>query len=772
MLNYNAKGSYTDGQGVSWVYYQDDVNSNVFYIIPAPTWVLDASGNPEIKLVEYSTDQNSGSGYVVFDTQLSVPNNVVNGVLNAIPAQFPQAAKPYQINPLDYNAGCTAQFTLDVNGTATDYLAHASEFGSNIASFRADLDKDGMATIKGLLTTAGGSLEVMYNLNVPARLNAVTATLSFDSAIAYQYQVTHAQHHAYGGDTPRMVQKLLNESNSSMVKLAWGIQNPPSDLVASVTDWANATIAAQVSAEVNTALSLLSEESYDSFNINEVSSFKSVYSSDQVVNWKLYPKASLPTISNLAPFSSVVNERQQVMTISAHVPFKGASVSNSNVPKVDGKPLEVLSLTAKVTYPGLSEANSTYVFTKNESHTFTAPYSTSQGDSYDVTWTAVYVDGSQAPITGSATNVSEATYVISLPAVGILNITFEARQAFAALNPGSGSTNLPAVTSVDIDFHFADPAGSGSAIHQKQTVKAPLSAQAASRGVPSITQVVFTSYTAHNVVTGTAYSYVVTYHFANGPDFISPEIASTSYFETIPPPPAPHPVQIIVFAAGNSDPQNTPVDVNVNVWFETGQLIPGSGPQPSTNNPTNFDLTPATIGSSGSLFAHDTFEGYLNGTIPLMYNATITTETQQVSIPPTRLNNLQPTILVNATARYTTIIVSMDEVDWSTNGYDRITISVNGTKTASGTTTNLSKVAELVFSPPPSGTQPAPQFVTWATTEGDSISFSWIATYTTNGVGSTTSTGSGNDSNLQIIVPAKGTSALVPPKTQPPVVVI
>jgi hypothetical protein len=117
MLNYNAKGSYTDRNGVPWIYYQDDVKTNIFYIVPAPSWVLDADGNPEIKVVQYTTDQNSGSGYVIFNTQLTAPNDVAAGVQNAIATQFPAAPKPYQLNPLDYNPGCTASFTLDVKGT-------------------------------------------------------------------------------------------------------------------------------------------------------------------------------------------------------------------------------------------------------------------------------------------------------------------------------------------------------------------------------------------------------------------------------------------------------------------------------------------------------------------------------------------------------------------------------------------------------------------------------------------------------------------------------
>ena len=93
MLNYNRKGSVTVGTQV-WIYYQDDVKTSIFYIVPQPTWVLQG-GQPEFKLVTYSTDApNSGSGYVTFNTQLAAPADVIAAVKADIPKAFPGTPTP------------------------------------------------------------------------------------------------------------------------------------------------------------------------------------------------------------------------------------------------------------------------------------------------------------------------------------------------------------------------------------------------------------------------------------------------------------------------------------------------------------------------------------------------------------------------------------------------------------------------------------------------------------------------------------------------------
>ncbi|MEH6517818.1 MAG: hypothetical protein V7742_14125 [Halioglobus sp.] len=772
MLNYEMKGSFTDSQNFTWVYYQDDVNLSIFYVLPCPDWVVDSTGKPDVKLVVYQTDDAiNGSGYALLSLQLAVPPEVVAGVQAQIAVQFPSAAKPYQLNPIDYNPGCVAEFSLTVKGTTRNFSAPASEFGSNVTCFRIDLDKDGIDTLTQVLSTAGGGLEVTYAINVPARLNAVTATLSFDSSIAYQYQVQHAQEHTYAADTPRIVNKLLQESASSKVDLKWSVDNPSTELQQAVSGWANATIATQVTAEAQKVMSVLNQSSYDSFNVSDISSFTSAYESDQVIQWKLYPKAALPIVADITDHIAKVDQRQQVMTVSVNLPFKGSKVRGANVPIVDAKEVLIKKITVKVSYPGLNEANSTHVFSANGSATFTAPYNEAQGDKYSLSWTADYAGGAQAPVSGQAADVTEGNYFVELADVGILQITFDARDAFAPLKAGSGQSPADAVTSIDIDFHFASPDGGGDLIHQKKTLKQPIR-KPGKHSKRGNTQAFFTSYVAHNVITGTSYSFVTTYHFAHGPDWVGPAMTSSSYHENIPTPPAPHPVGLVIVApevnSSTGDSSNQVIEAQVNVWFKTDESIPGVGPQPTENNPTSFTLTPSSKGG-GPSFARDTFYGFLNGDVPLVYSASITTMMNQINIQPTLIQNKQPTILVNPEMRYTTLTILMSEVDWSTNTYDQITLAVTGFSKVNGKKKQIGQEL-FVFSALPSaaGSQPGtnpPKYVTFSHLNTVKlIDFHWVATYITSGEGTTTAKGQGNSNKApQIIVPAKGGSELKAP---------
>src|SRR4029079_19713557 len=104
----------------------------------------------------------------------------------------------------------------------------------------------------------------------PAYLRTVRAVLTFDSTVAYQYQVTKPQHHTWGKDRPGSTSSLLTESQSSTVTVTWGETNPPPSLETAVADWANTTLATLVSNEVNQELALEGMTSSDSFDISEV----------------------------------------------------------------------------------------------------------------------------------------------------------------------------------------------------------------------------------------------------------------------------------------------------------------------------------------------------------------------------------------------------------------------------------------------------------------------------------------------------------------------
>ena len=74
MLNISKQGTYQDNTGYEWVFYQDDVNSSDFYIVPRPQFAYDDNNNPIFQIVRYQTnDSTNGSGYCHIGVELSVP---------------------------------------------------------------------------------------------------------------------------------------------------------------------------------------------------------------------------------------------------------------------------------------------------------------------------------------------------------------------------------------------------------------------------------------------------------------------------------------------------------------------------------------------------------------------------------------------------------------------------------------------------------------------------------------------------------------------------
>ncbi|HEY1013348.1 MAG TPA: hypothetical protein VGE07_11625, partial [Herpetosiphonaceae bacterium] len=505
-----------------------------------------------------------------------------------IPQRFSNAANPVFAS-LSYNPGAVAMFAFESEGQALTYQAPASNFGSNTATFVLELSKTQLDTLAAAFSKAGGTYQVSYRLTVPARLPAVTATLSFDSAIAFQYQVTKAQHHTWGRDTPRSVQETLQESASSKVEISWGVADPAADLQQAVADWANDTLADLVGAEVERALAISGEQSADSFNINSVSSFNAVYSQNMVIDWYIQPSALLPSLTDLGrsldAFTANVDTRQQVMAISVHLPFAADSGDAPNIPVSDDRPVLLESVTVTVTYPGLSEQDASYTFTANGSHVFSAPYDAAHGPAYDLAYAATYKEAS-APVSGVIKGLDQAQYAVQLEAVGMLSVTFDAAQAFATTNPPQ---------QVDISFSYVNSDGSGTFINQALTIK---------QGDPTQRGAI-TSYVAEPI--DSAYNYQATYVFAEGPSFTAPlQGNQTGFSQIIPAVNAIHSTELII--AFQSNPDDVVIDATVQMWYDQPLQTPQiGGNQPTKAAPAVFSLVPAQKGAWN--FVRDTFNG-------------------------------------------------------------------------------------------------------------------------------------------------------------------
>jgi len=713
MLNITLKGTYQDPTGYQWEYYGDDVDANAFYVIPRPQFVLDNQGNPSFQIVRYATnDQTNGSGYWRFDVELSVPANVLAAIKAQIPQTFPHVTAPV-FTSLNYNPGAAAYLAFAAAGQTITFSAAASSFGSNVAGFLLEMTKAQLDTVVAAFSQSGGAFDVSYQLSVPARLPSVNAVLSFDSSIAYQYQVTQPRYNSWGDEvSPRSAQGLLTESGASKVTITWGTASPSTQLQQDVANWANATLADLVAAEVKQAIAIQGLQSADSFNISSVGSFTNTYSQNQVINWLIQPMTALPSLSQLGlkiqNFTTTVNEQQQVMSVSALLPFTSDSSGAPNVPAANDQPMLVESVTVTVQYPTLPEAGASYTFNTNGSHSFSAPYDTARGPSWDLTYSVTYA-GPSEPVQGTIDGIDQATYALALEAAGILTVTFDATQAFA--------TEATKPTEVDVRFSYVNNDGTGELITHTLSIKATDSPQQGS----------ITSYLALPI--NATYNYQVTYVYPGSVTYAAPVVQNqTGFMQLIPAAAAVHSTQLLI--AFNNSTDAPILDATVQVWYQQPPTVYGAPSSlPTPQSPAVFTLTPAPLASSGYSWASGTFTGYINGNQPLVYSASINALSGQTDINDQLVENDQASVMVTPTQRYYTLQISPAAIDWATASFSSVEVLVTPYSTSTGQRAPLQQQRAITWNKGDVGNA----YVSYPITAGQDVSYDWTVNYVTPG---------------------------------------
>src|ERR1051325_8173461 len=103
MLNIAKQGTYTDSSGYQWVFYQDDVTSNFFYIVPRPQFQY-ANGQAVFQVTRYQTSDSSNvSRYCPIGVEPTVPTDVQSAITTAVGQQFGVSNPIFQA--LQYNPG-------------------------------------------------------------------------------------------------------------------------------------------------------------------------------------------------------------------------------------------------------------------------------------------------------------------------------------------------------------------------------------------------------------------------------------------------------------------------------------------------------------------------------------------------------------------------------------------------------------------------------------------------------------------------------------------
>ncbi|MEV0643634.1 hypothetical protein AB0I28_00075 [Phytomonospora sp. NPDC050363] len=200
VLNAASQSSYTDAANNVWDYFQDADDPNIYYVAPKPGFSV-SNGLPRFHLTEYV---DSGGGYLSallqVSTILAVPDDVVLAVAVAL-RQKGVPAPAYQTMPyidvvgegIDPNMAFL-NFSDKAGMVSRTAQARPSLSGSQIATFGIDnLSRTETAFLKSYFggDAGAGTVQVVYQLTVWARLGEVSAHVHFDAKAAYDYQRTY-----------------------------------------------------------------------------------------------------------------------------------------------------------------------------------------------------------------------------------------------------------------------------------------------------------------------------------------------------------------------------------------------------------------------------------------------------------------------------------------------------------------------------------------------------------------------------------------------------
>ena len=732
MLNFALKGTYQDPSGYSWDYYRDDQldpnpDPNIFYIIPKPQFVMQTgTAKPVFSIIKNDTDgSDNGSGTCQFEVELSVPQPVSAAISAAILSnvtEFPGVTTPDFVTLL-WNQGGSVGFTLNTDGVDTYFSAPVSGFGGSVASFLLPLSSKQLATCTSTFSSAGGtsSVTIAYNLSVPARLKGVSAVLTFDSSIAYQYQVTQPTYNSWGDETsPRSVQSFLTESNSSKVILTWGVANPPQSLVTEVTTWANSTIADLVNTEVKKEIALQGLQSDDSFDISEVSNITANFDENIVINWVITPQVVLPSFPgmglNIADFITSVNEQQQVMMVSTNLPFAGTPAVY--IPTASGGSTQpvVDKVVVTVSYPGLPEASNTYTFTANSNYTFTTGYDTTNGPAWAMSYTVNFQDKTLPPLTATISGINEDNYILSMPDAGILTVNFDATNAFTI------GKNIPEKIEIDLSFVNTDAKSSNASEPFNYTLE--LTPQTLSGNITSLQVLPIAA----------NYNYQATYYYAVGVPFPAPTMQNqTGFKQTIAQAAGEHQVNAFVIWMAADASGDQLLSGTVSLWYDTPPNLPSwynVDSLPTQANPTVFDVTVAQDSKSNSV-GSTIFYGLTTNNEPLYYTATLTPMiANQIVIESQLVQNTINTIKISPTQRYFTLVIDPAAVDWKADLYSQIQVQVTFTiKQGTAVAPVPASAATQVMTVQYNSGEVDMQYLTLAIQTGNDVTYTCEVTY-------------------------------------------
>ncbi|MDD1606979.1 MAG: hypothetical protein LUQ18_00415, partial [Methylococcaceae bacterium] len=359
--------------------YSDHQDQKTFYLLPnTPRFRLDEKKQPVFKFIKYKfpvdrADGKKGGGFVIFDVEFTVPDDVREKVRAKLQEnlnkKFPNAnPKPQvilgQIRPVSNStlgrAACTVQL-LDSGGALVQKIQNPgapSLYGNFITPITVELSPEGATLCEQALQGKGGVIQVAYNLPMVVRLPPIKARVDFwSSKFMSFHQEVNVGKNIWG--TPRSrserVEEFFSSSEFAKVDIDPGAVTDQK-VIGAIRDWGWATLEDAVKRMVLKDIDPVKDDQRkvdESLNhltrdmmVSRVVDFHRVYNEGMAMEWDPAPRGTLPNITNIAG----VKWEDYAITVDLDDPFF-KQLNLTVQPNVDFAALPIQSIDVHIEYP-------------------------------------------------------------------------------------------------------------------------------------------------------------------------------------------------------------------------------------------------------------------------------------------------------------------------------------------------------------------------------------------------------------------------------------
>ncbi|TMM42020.1 MAG: hypothetical protein E6F99_01675 [Actinobacteria bacterium] len=307
--------------------YGDDEDFNVFYLIPEqPRYRHYADGSLAFRFTRYRYPVDrpggrKGGGFVLFDVEFVVDEAKMPKIRDQLAAQVAAEARRRGISPVPdlsfgtptYTRGATQLIVAGSDGTFVEHLHNPGKpslYGTNIATFGLELTENGVDFFEQTMQGSGGSVAVVYDLWLWARLPAIRVDAHFHASTFYSfYQTIDTDWNLWSEDSYReTVREQMISSESMTLNFDWGgvtdekIRGP-------IRDWATKALEQAVERKMIKAVAPVPDDqrklpdgiedvTRDISHI-QISNVDIYYREAQTVEWNIAPQGQLQNITSL-----------------------------------------------------------------------------------------------------------------------------------------------------------------------------------------------------------------------------------------------------------------------------------------------------------------------------------------------------------------------------------------------------------------------------------------------------------------------------------------